>query len=142
MCGLLGNTVVCGIVMKSVTSATKSSKSRAIALLSFGTTMGMSYIFAALALLTQEATGDDGGRKTVLSVFEVLLCLGMALQGVLVFYFHARCSFVIRMMCLMMLLDPTIAGERPAAFEAQHTCDPTTNLSWLRLLIGCFRTST
>jgi hypothetical protein len=77
MCGLVFNIVVCGIVMKSVAKATTSTKSRAIAVFTFGTTMGLVYVFAALVKI------KDGGFA-----FELLTCIGLATSGVVIFFFH------------------------------------------------------
>lgn len=70
------NFVVGGYLVKAVGAATKSNRSRACAVLTFGSTLGLAYGFAALLMTTGKF------------VFEVLFCIFAGLQGMFIFYLH------------------------------------------------------
>jgi hypothetical protein len=76
MVGLSVNIVICGVVLRSISSAAVNAKSRVKAILAFGTTLGLVYVFGAVLMIR--------GSFAI----EVLFCLGLVLQGLLIFYFH------------------------------------------------------
>jgi hypothetical protein len=88
--GLLVNCIVCIVVLRSIEEHAHAldAKARTLAILTFGVTTGLIYLFGALQQMTQEF------------VFEVFFSIGLGVQGLLIFYFHVyrkeafRASFV------------------------------------------------
>ena len=66
--GLSVNIVICGVVLRSISSAAVNATSRVTAVLAFGTTLGLVYVFGAVLVIR--------GSFAI----EVLFCLGLVLQ--------------------------------------------------------------
>ena len=68
--------VVCIAILRSISDVAKKGKPVAVALLSFGSVLGLTYIFGALAFVTGNFA------------FELIFAIGVGVQGLLIFYFH------------------------------------------------------
>jgi hypothetical protein len=73
---LIVNFIICVTLMRSIQAVSTTTKSRVLAAATFGTTMGLAYIFGAALLV----------RGTF--IIEVVFALFVGLQGLFIFYFH------------------------------------------------------